>query len=76
MPFNDFSFIEFAKPCAAILFYREENKNYQLPDNHDHLSAFRSALNNTTFSTKWIYIRLRQFNILMAIKQEEFKVKT
>ena len=59
IPRNNSSFIEFIKLCAAIPSCWEGNKNYQLPDNHDHLSAFRSALNNITFSTKWIYICLR-----------------
>ena len=36
---NNSSFIEFTKLCAATPSCREENKNYQLPDNHDHLSA-------------------------------------
>ena len=66
---NNSSFIEFIKLCAAIPSCWEGNKNYQLPDNHDHLSAFRSALNNITFSTKWIYICLREFNIVEPTKQ-------
>ena len=52
IPHYNSSFIEFIKLCAAIPSCWEDNKNYQLPDNHDHLSAFRSALNNITFSTK------------------------
>ena len=71
IPRNNSSFIEFIKLCAAIPSCWEDNKNYQLPDNHDHLSAFRSALNNITFSTKWIYICLREFNIVEPIKQQE-----
>ena len=50
----------------------EENKNYQLPANHDHVCAFRSALNNITFSTKWVYICLHELNIVEPIKQQEF----
>ena len=65
------SFIEFTKLYAALPFCWEDNKNYQLPDNHDHLSAFRSALNNITFSTKWLYNCLRKFNIVEPIKQQE-----
>ena len=45
--------------------------NEELPDNHDHLSAFRSALNNITFSTIWIYICSHEFNIVEPIKQQE-----
>ena len=37
---NNSSFIEFIKLCAALPFCWEDNKNYQLPDNHDQLSAF------------------------------------
>ena len=69
IPRNNSFFIEFIKLCAAIPSCWKGNKNYQLPDNHDHLSAFRSALNNITFSTKWIYISLREFNIVEPIKQ-------
>ena len=58
---NNSSFIEFTKLCAALPSCWKENKKYQLPDNH--LSAFRSALNNNAFSTKWVYIGLREFNI-------------
>ena len=71
IPPNNSSFIEFTKLCAAITSCSEKNKNYQLPDNYDHLSAFRSAFNNITFSTKWVYIRLRQLNIVEPIKQKE-----
>ena len=49
-PSNYSFFFEFTKLCAALLSRWKENKNYQLHDNH--LSAFRSALNNITFSTK------------------------
>ena len=38
-PNNSF-FIEFIKQRAAILSCWKVTKNYQLPDNHDHLSAF------------------------------------
>ena len=65
------SFIEFTKLCAALPSCWEENKNYQLPDNHDHIFAFRSALDNITFSTKWVYICLSEFNIVEPIKQQE-----
>ena len=65
------SFNEFTKLCAAIPSCWEDNKNYQLPDDHDHTSAFRSALNHITFSTKWVYISLREFNIVEPIKQQE-----
>ena len=71
IPRNSSSFIEFIKLCAAIPSCWEDNKNCQLPDNHDHLSAFRSALNNIIFSTKWVYICLREFNIVETIKQQE-----
>ena len=71
IPSNNSSFIEFTKLYAALPFCSEDNKNYQLPDNHDHLSAFRSALNNITFSTKWVYICLREFNFVEPIKQQE-----
>ena len=66
IPPNNFSFIEL---CAALPFCWEENKSYQLPDNHKHISVFRSALNNITFSTNWVYICLREFNIVEPIKQ-------
>ena len=69
IPPNNSSFIEFTKLYAALPFCWEDNKNYQLPDNHDHLASFRSALNNITFSTKWVYICLREFNIVEPIKQ-------
>ena len=46
IPPNDSSFIKFTKLCAAIPSCWEDNKNYQLPDNHNYLSAFQSALNN------------------------------
>ena len=52
IPPNNSSFIEFTKLCAALPFCWEENKNYQLPEKHDNLCVFRSALNNITFSTK------------------------
>ena len=71
IPPNNSSFIEFAKLYAALPFCWKDNKNYQLPDNHDHLSSFRSALNNITCSTKWVYICLREFNIVEPIKQHE-----
>ena len=71
IPPSNSSFIEFNKLYAALPFCWEDNKNYQLPDNHDHLSSFRSALNNITFSTKWVYICLREFNIVEPIKQQE-----
>ena len=71
IPSNNSSFIEFTKLCAALLSCWEENKNYQLPDNHDRLSAFRLVLNNIRFSTKWVYICLREFNIVEPIKQKE-----
>ena len=61
------SFIEFTKLCVALPSCWEENKNYQLPDNHDRLSAFRSALNNVRFFIKWVYIRLRQFRFKYSI---------
>ena len=67
-PPNNSSFVEFSKLCAALSSCWEENKNYQLPDNHEHLSAFRSALNNITFSTKWVYSCLREFNIMKPTK--------
>ena len=70
IPPNNYFFIEFTKLCAALPSCWEENKNYHLPDNHDHLSAFRLALNNITFSTKWVYICLREFNIVEPIKQQ------
>ena len=69
--FDISSFIDFTKICAALPSCWEDNKNYQLPDNHDHLSAFRSALNNITFSTKWVYNCLCDFNIVEPIKQQE-----
>ena len=71
IPPNNSSFIEFTKLYAALPFCWEDNKNYQLPDSHDHLSAFRSALNNITFSTKWVYICVREFDIVEPIKQQE-----
>ena len=71
IPPNNSSFIEFTKLYAALPFCWEDNKNYQLPDNHDHLSSFRSALNNIAFYTKWVYICLREFNIVEPIKQQE-----
>ena len=71
IPRNNSSFIEFIKLYATIPSCWEDNKNYQLPVNYDHLSAFRSSLNNITFSTKWIYICLREFNIVKPIKQQE-----
>ena len=37
---NNSSFIEFTKQRAAIFSYLKLNKNYQLPENHDHLFAF------------------------------------
>ena len=40
IPPNNSSFIEYTKLCAVLSSCWEENKNYQLPDNHDHLSAF------------------------------------
>ena len=70
IPSNNSSFIEFTKLYAALPFCWEDNKNYQIPDNHDHLSSFRLALNNITFSTKWVYICLREFNIVEPIKQQ------
>ena len=72
IPPNNSSFIEFTQLYTALLSCREENKNYQLRDNHSHLSAFRSALNNITFSTKWVYICLREFTFAGPIKQQEF----
>ena len=38
---NSSFFIEFTKLCAALPSCWEDNKKYQLPDNQDHLSAFR-----------------------------------
>ena len=70
-PPNNSSISEFTKLYATLPFCWEDNKNYQLRDDHDHLSAFRSALNNITFSTKWVYNCLREFNILEPIKQQE-----
>ena len=64
IPPNNSSFIEFTKLRAALPSCWEENKNYQLPDNHDHLCVFRSALNNIAFSTKWVYICLHEFDIV------------
>ena len=72
---NKSSFTEFTKLCAAIPSCWEENKNYQLPDNNDYLSAFPSALNYITFSTKWVYICLPEINIVEAIKQQDFGIK-
>ena len=71
IPPNNSSFIEFIKLCAALPSCWEENKNYQLPAKHDHLFAFRSALNNITFSTKWVYICFSEFNIVEPIKQQK-----
>ena len=70
IPLNNSFFIEFTILYAALPFCWEDNKNYQLPDNHDHLSAFRSAL-NITFSTKWVYNCLCEFNMVKPIKQQE-----
>ena len=71
IPPNNSSFIKFTKLYVALPFCREDNKNYQLPDNHDHLSTFWSAINNITFSTKWVYICLHEFNIVESIQQQE-----
>ena len=49
IPRNNSSFIEFIKVCAAIPSCWEDNKNYQLPDNHDYLSAFRSAFSEFVY---------------------------
>ena len=56
---------------CSITFLLGRKQKLSLPDNQDHLSAFRLALNNITFSEKWIYIRLREFNIVEQIKQQE-----
>ena len=72
IPSNNSSFIGFSKLCTALPSCWEENKNYyQLPDSHDHLSAFRSVLNNITFSTNWVCTCLREFSIVEPIKQQE-----
>ena len=52
IPLNNSSFIEFTKLCAALPSCWDENKNYQLRDDHKHSFTFRSAFNNITFSTK------------------------
>ena len=67
---RNFSFIKFTELYAAISSFGEENKNYQLSDNHDHIFVFRSALNNITFSTKWVYNRLHEFNIVKQSQQQ------
>ena len=64
-------FIEYTSLIVAILYCLKENKNYQLPDNHIHLSTFSSGLNYIAFSTRWFYDRFYQFDIVKPITQQE-----
>ena len=68
---NNSSFIEFTKLYAVYPVCWDDNKNYQLPDNHDHLSSFRSALITILRFPQNGLIIVCEFNIVEPIKQQE-----